>query len=420
MIEPASRRLSRALRWGAVLLVLALLGGAVFLSVGARPAAPPDARWLPVRAQPLENRLGLSGRIEPATRLSVAAPFEGVLRRVDAREGERVAAGQILLRLDTAQLSVQLRQALADLLKARRAAQEMRDWPRGAEVARARRAVTSAQMNLQDIEAKLADTRRLFERGIVARMEVDALEQQLRSQRLDLAASQAELRAVQERGQGAMRRIAEMELANAQARYDGLREQEAQSDLRAPFAGIVLPRPKGNAREDAPIQAGARVTPGMPLFELASLDRVQAVASVEEADLHQLREGMPVSITGDGFKGLTLHGRIARLGAQGMNADRFRGSAAYEVVVAIDPLSPAQQQRVRLGMSACLSIVTYRVDSGFAVPGEALRRDGEGRYFVVHRPSMDAPPARVIVQPGRAVPQGVEVAGIGPGFVALP
>ncbi|MDR2450626.1 MAG: efflux RND transporter periplasmic adaptor subunit, partial [Candidatus Accumulibacter sp.] len=360
MIEPSSPPTPRARRLGAVLLLLALAGGTALLAVPTRPAASPDPRWLPVRAQPLENRLGLAGYIEAAARLTVSAPFEGVLRHVAVREGQRVEAGQMLLRLDTAQLEVQLRQALADLLKARRAVAEMRNWPQGAEVARARRAVTSAEMNLGDLEVKLADTRRLFERGIVARMEVDALEQQLRSQRLDLTASQAELRAVRERGQGEPRQIAEMELANAQARYDALREQQAQSELRAPFAGIVLPRPRSGGVEESPIQPGARVTLSTPLFELASLERLQAVARVEEADLHQLREGMPVAITGDGFQGLTLHGRVASLGAQGVSADRFRGGTSYEAVIAIDPLSPAQQARVRLGMSAQMSIVTYR------------------------------------------------------------
>ena len=127
---------------------------------------------------------------------------------------------------------------------------------------------------------------------------------------------------------------------------------------------------------------------------------------------------MPVEITGEGFKGLTLCGHIVRLGTQGASIDRYRGGTAYEVLVAIEPLSPAQQQQVRLGMSAQLSIVTYRAE-GFALPAEALQCDEGGSYFVVHRRSVDAPPAKLAVKTGHAVPQGVEVFGIEAGFVEL-
>lgn len=69
-------------------------------------------------------------------------------------------------------------------------------------------------------------------------------------------------------------------------------------------------------------------------------------------------------------------------------------------------------------MSAQLSIVTWRAE-GFALPAEALQCDEGGQTFVVWRRSVDAPPVKVAVKTGRAVPQGVEVSGIGAGLVEL-
>jgi multidrug efflux pump subunit AcrA (membrane-fusion protein) len=157
-------------------------------------------------------------RIEASARQTLSAPFEGTVQQLSVTKGRRVEHNQSLLTLDTAQLDIQLRQAQTELLKAKRTVQDMQDWVHGEDVARARRALTNAELNLNDTETKLIDTRRLFERGIVARMEVEALEQQLRLQRLDLNASQAELRTAQTKGQGDSRQIADMELANAQAR----------------------------------------------------------------------------------------------------------------------------------------------------------------------------------------------------------
>ncbi|MEN1832488.1 HlyD family efflux transporter periplasmic adaptor subunit [Pseudomonas lijiangensis] len=396
-----------------------LLAGLVYGYQSQSESASPDIRWIAVQPQLLESQLGLVGRIEAASRSTMAAPFEGVVQQVAVVEGQRVERGQHLLTLDTAQLDIQLREALAAQLKLQRTVKDMENWAQGEEVARARRALTSAQYGLSDTERKLADTRRLFERGIVARMDVDSLEQQARVQRLDMTASQSELNAVMEKGKGENRQIADMELANAQSRYQALQALHARREIEAPFAGIVLrpQRPEGGV---APlIQQGMRMPQGTPLFELASLEQIRAVARVEEVDLHQLADGMPVQVTGDGFEGITLQGTLSSIAAQGVAPD-FGGGTTYEVVISIASLTPAQQVKVRLGMSARLAIVTYRTDNGFAVPPEVLRQDAEGRTFVVYRKDMADAPQQVMVTAGRAMPQGVEVSGLKPGYVELP
>src|SRR5690606_22145942 len=118
-------------------------------------------------------------------------------------------------------------------------------------------------------------------------------------------AAQAELRAVKSRGEGENRQIAEMELVNAQARHQALVALHAERELHAPFAGIVLlAKKEGGSNDTRPsVQPGQRVSQGTPFFELVSLERIKAVARIEEADLHQLSEGMPVQIAGDGFAG---------------------------------------------------------------------------------------------------------------------
>lgn len=410
-----------ARRWlaGCVLLLIAVFTLLAYQDESAYTR--PDTEWLYVQPQVLESQIGLVGRIEAATRLTLAAPFEGLVRNVSVTEGQLAERGQRLLELDTTQLDIQIREALADQLKARRTVQNMQNWEQSEEVSRARRAVTSARLNLDDTEAKLADTHRLFKRGIVARMDVDSLVQQAKTQRLDLMASQAELRAALARGKGENLQIAEMELANAQARYQALLDLHAQRYISAPFAGIVLPpqRQEGSGTS-LPIQAGMRVAPSSPLYELASLERINAVARIEEADLHQVEEGMSVQITGDGFDGISLKGHIASIGVQGIPSSVYGGGTNYEIIVAIEKLTSQQRQRVRLGMSAKLSITTYRVESGLAVPAEAIQRTEEGGMVINYREKMNEAPIALTVTTGRAVPNGVEVFGISSGYVELP
>jgi len=380
-----------------------------------------DARtyWLPVQPQLLEQQLGLAGRIQAARQETLSAPFEGTIREVLVREGQSVEAGQILLRLDPDQIEIQVRQAQAELLKAQREVHQLRNWDSSPEVSRARRAVQTARATLENAQANLRDTRALFERGIVARMEVDTLVQQVRTQQQDLLSAQEELHVVEARGQGEERKIAEMELINAQARHQALVAQSERQTLKAPFSGVVMRPAVPEGGKAVIAQPGLQVSQGTPLLTVIGLDCIQVLTRVEESDLHLLREGMPVQITGDGFAGQTLVGRIAAIAVQGNAADAPGAAAHYDVVVSLDapPATPAQQ--MRLGMSARLAVVLYRNEQGIAVPPQALHTDDEGASYVLYRATPDATPSKVVVKPGRAVAQGIEVQGLQAGYVQV-
>ncbi|MDA3136649.1 hypothetical protein HG619_16260 [Pseudomonas syringae] len=165
------------------------------------------------------------------------------MESVTATEGQRIERGQPLLTLDTSLLDIQLRSALSDELKAKRAVRELQGWANGQEVARAKRTLSTVQFNLIDSERKQKETQALFARGIVPRMELDTLDQQLQTLRLDLAAAHSELSETLKKGEGEYRQIAEMDLANAQSRYQSLLALKAQRELKAPFSGVVI-RPR--------------------------------------------------------------------------------------------------------------------------------------------------------------------------------
>ncbi len=401
----------------AALLALGLVVGLLL----ARPAEPKRERaspWLTVQPQPLVHRIGLVGQLEPERTLTLTAPFDGNVEVVLVEPGQRVEAGQTLLRMDASDLEVQMREALSNLLKARHRQQELRNWDAGAEVARARRALRVATLASASTQRKLEETQTLFERGIVPRSELDDLQQQAHVQRLDTQAAESELRAAQAQGQGEYRQIADMELANAQAKHDALVALLAQREVKAPFPGIVIPPPSSlSATEKGPPPPGSKLSQGEALFGLASLNRLKIVAKVSELDINQLREGMPVEIQGDGFDGVQLSGSVAIVGGLALPGEA-QGGSRYAVTVALPPLEAEQRQRVRLGMSARLNIVTYRNDQAIVLPPSALRRSGE-RLLVDYRAGPGQPSRRVDVSTGHATLDGVEVFGLSAGQVRL-
>ncbi|MCU1798216.1 HlyD family efflux transporter periplasmic adaptor subunit [Pectobacterium polaris] len=405
-----------------VLLLIVALGMLTWLLAGRtnEQESAPQGQWLPVQPQLLENQLGLVGRIQAARQTTLAAPFEGIIREVLVREGQRIEQGQTLLILDPGQIEIQLRQAQAEVLKTQREVQSLRQWEQSAEVSRARRAVSSARSTFSNTQANLRDTQALFERGIVARMEVDTLKQQIRSQEQDLIAAQEELRTVLARGNGEDRTIAEMELTNAQVRYQTLATQVERQTVKAPFSGFVVRPATPDNGKPVVIQPGLLVSQGAPLFGVIAQDRFQVATRVEETDLHQLQEGMVVNVTGDGFAGQTLTGKVASIDMQADAAEMSGSGAYYDVVVSLDTPLADLRQNIRLGMSARLAIIVYRNEQGIAVPAQAVHTDENGHAYVIYRPAADTPSKKINVTLGKTVAQGVEVSGLEAGEVKIP
>ena len=126
-----------------------------------------------------------------------------------------------------------------------------------------------------------------------------------------------------------------------------------------------------------------------------------------------------MEVSGDGFEGLVLQGSISAVGRQSITNDtgRWRLLPGHR-----EPslLTIEQQAKVRLGMSARLSIITYRNDqAAVVVPAAALARIGDG-LTVVHRDTAEQPGRRIAVTEGRATTAGVEVFGVPAGYVEVP
>lgn len=406
----------------AVALALLLAGAAVSLLSqrgGAEPANTAE-QWLAVKPDPLVHQIGLVGKIEPHTTVTLTAPFDGNVLANLVEQGQRVEAGQVLLRMDPATLEVQLRDALSAQLKARRTMQEMQDWGSSPTVSRARRSLRTAEMTAGNTQRKLTESENLFKRGIIPRNELDDLKQQTQQQQLDLAAARSELQQALDQGQGEYRQIAEMELTNATVKYEALQTLLEGKEVKAPFSGIVVPAPgstntaQGGGNNSAPVQAGSKVSQGQVLFGLANIEQLKIVAKVSELDINQLRQGQAVEVMGDGFDGERLTGSVSVVSGLAIASDS-QGSAQFPVTLSIPKLTPQQLQRVRLGMSARLTIVTYNNDQAIVIPSQAIQAD----MTVEYRAAMDQPVQRVKVTTGQSTPQGVEVFGLKSGFVKI-
>ena len=142
--------------------ILALLGGGAYVALGRRGATasgktPQVTPTLPAVKAP--EQITVEGKVVPVRSVTLSLPTGGIVAEVPVTEGERVAAGQVLLRLDTTQQELAVAQAEANLKAAQARLDKLLAGPDEAEIATAEAAVEAARAQVQTAEGAVAGAR---------------------------------------------------------------------------------------------------------------------------------------------------------------------------------------------------------------------------------------------------------------------
>lgn len=339
------------------------------------------------------------GTVAAANQRGVYPPTAATIAKVEVADGDRVSAGQVLVRLNTAPLKLAVAQAEAALATARaQASSASNAAPSGSEVAAANRAISAANSALSTAKRNYSDY--LADYNAASPADQDAMRPTLRtlsSAREQASATLALARASRDRlsrsGQNSLSTqagslsVAAAKLALAQAKAN----LEA-AELTAPVDGTVsVP---GN------VEAGAGVTPGIAVVSVNEPDGLVFEASVDQADIASISAGQPAIITLDAFAGQSLSGKVVSRNQSASTT--ATGGVAFTTKIslptgAVSPLS---------GMGGSVSITVKELSDALTVPAAAVVSNGEQRYvFVV----VDGKAHRTVVRIGAETDTAVQI-----------
>ena len=406
----SARLAATALVIGLFVLVGAVLWHSPLAPVSASPsdlgADAPAGDTFIVAPERLVSTISVFGRLAPRREVLVTSPAAGKVAEAGFQYGERVAAGQLLLKLDTTEIEREHREALAAHINAAKHLAELEDWANNPEMARVRRDLGKARLALDNQKNELEQTAFLLRQGIVSAAEHDAAKRQYESQQLDYALLERDLQTVLAKGDADAQEVARLELENASIRVQHLQRTLADAVVAAPIAGVLLQatQPSGESRL---LVEGQVVSQGELLFAVGDVEGLAVNGWVDEVDVDKIRVSQAVVVRGDAFPGLELHGAIAHVSRQARPGSP-REAPTFEFVAALEGLAPAERASLRLGMSATVEIVVSDKPDALLVPIAAVRIRDQATWLHIRDPS-DGSVERRRVQTGITTLTKVEV-----------
>jgi HlyD family secretion protein len=150
-------------------------------------------------------------------------------------------------------------------------------------------------------------------------------------------------------------------LKTSKAGYDKALVNLSYATITSPIKGVILNR----AVDQGQTVAASFSTPN--LFTIANdLTQMHVEASVDEADIGQVRQGQPVDFTVDAYPTEVFKGDIRQVRLQPTVTSNV---VTYTVIVN----APNPEKKLMPGMTANITVLVQKIDSVLVVPGRAMR-----------------------------------------------
>ena len=336
----------KALIWTNRYIIVAIIGAVIFAgwyASGGPENESESYKSRAVEAGDIFRAVAASGSVNAVIEVEVGSQISGQIKELFADYNDVVKKGELVALIDPEIYEMRMRQRAAEL-----AISNADLVSRRAQLSSNEAAMLFAQ---RDMERK----QKLFKRGNVSSAMIEAAEMDKQKALDNVQISKADI--VNSK-------------ANIQQRQSALEQAEvelARTQIRAPIDGVVIERR---------VDVGQTVAASMQaptLFRIANdLRDIRVEASVDEADIGQVKSGQVVSFTVDAYPERKFNGdvEVVRLAP-----DISQNVVTYTVTI----LARNEDMSLLPGMTANIEIITGRRQNVLRVPNEALRFKPRGQ-----------------------------------------
>jgi RND family efflux transporter MFP subunit len=286
-----------------------------------------------VEAKPgtIEQVVFATGSVEARRKILVTADAGARVAALYFDEQDIVAKGQVLAKVDDIELTTQQLQMESGL--------------------------NLAKAHLTGAETSLIQTKALYDKGYIARQEVEAGQRQVEIHRSQIAEKQAAIQL--------------------------LKAKLSRTLIRAPISGAITRKlvEIGGVVSDGARGVGAgsggQLQP-MAIAEIAHLEALEFHVDVDQTEIGLIKRGQRAVIVLDAFADQRLQGNVEEITLS--SVEEISGRVQYKVRITLKQTDLP----LRLGMTGTVDFILARKDEVLTLPATVvLQRGGEAIVFVV-------------------------------------
>lgn len=375
------------------------------------------ALTVPVEVKDVTVRISASGKVQPVQSVNISPKNSGTLVELYVEQGDKVSQGQIIAKMDSADIQARIAEARANLAqnqaqldqvlagnrpqeiaqaKARLAQAEAqlaqaRAGNRPQEIAQAQAQVDAAQAKAKYTSEQLKRYQSLYQQGAekkqlldqaisednAAKASLQEAQKRLSLQQIGTRSEEisqkeaavAESRAALQLSQAGYRpeEIAQRKAAVAAAKAKLQTEQVNLNNtiIRAPFSGIVTQKYANVGAYVTPTTSASSSASATSSSVVAVARGLEVLASVPEADIGRIKQGQQVEIVADAYPDQVFKGHVRLIAPEAVKEE---GVTLFQIRVSID----TGRDKLRSGLNVDMTFLGDKVQDALLVPTVAI------------------------------------------------
>ncbi len=396
-------RLKSINRWALVGVgVVVVLVAGYFALNASKPAQPVQAMPQTVRVTKgdLAGTITTSGQLTPKRDASLAVSIPGIVKEVDVAQGDKVKAGDVLIKLDDSSASnnvnkanLALEMAQVRLDSAQHDYNHKVTWtPNGNQLNAAEAVLSNSQAA---VNAAQSDYDKVaFLPWVSSTPQSLALAQATNN----YTKAKADLAYLYSNSPDTILardnlQTAQLGLSSAQVDLQMAKDTLSKMTLTAPFDGTIT---------SVNVEVGESASG--PVVEMATMDHLEVILDVDEVDVGALKVGQAASVTFDAWPGQKVTGKVITIAPK---ANATANVVNFEVHIGLDPT----ELDLRAGMTADATIQTFQVKGALLLPRDAVEQDTQTGKAYVNLVTLQNGVRRTEVRLGQHNDQYVQILG---------
>lgn len=262
--------------------------------------------------------------------ITVSSRVSGWIMEIAVTEGQAIAKGDVLAKVDSRESSILVRQMESKFARVQADRERLNKEKilteeqtstlystRASALEAAKASVSSLKAQLDLARANLARAESLFKTKVIPRRQLDEARSAMQRIAGEYRRALAQFREAQARVDEAKAERARLDVLDAQ--IEMLRHQE--NELRAGIDQQALDLSDRTIRASLNgvvdmvfVEVGEFVTPGQRLAVVHNPNRIWIEANIKETDIRKLKIGQPVEVLVDAYPDQTFAGKVAIIG----------------------------------------------------------------------------------------------------------
>ena len=312
----------------AAIIALIFIGTFVFLWQKSQPKEIVYNEFTPELNEVKKTTI-ITGKIEPRNEVNVKPQISGIITELLKEPGDYVQAGEIIAKV----------KVIPDM----------------AQLSSAESRVRLADLNLQQAKIDYEREKNLYDQKLVSADDFDKVNQKLKQAKEELMASEDALQVVR----------------------DGVSKSNAKASstlIRSTISGVIL---------DIPVKVGNSVilsntfNDGTTIASVANMNDLIFRGNIDETEVGQLYNGMPVKITIGALQDLKFDANLEYISPKAVESN---GANQFEIKAAVKVVN---DDKIRSGYSANAEIVLAQVQKALTIPESAIEFSGDSTFVYV-------------------------------------